>query len=426
MWLFPLFLLACSEPPGAAVDDTANGESDADVDTGADTGTEPSRTACVDGTWPQEAEPDGSVRVTTDHYDLTVDAAADPQDFARLVEAAWMAWSEDVGAEPADRLELVLFPDQDSWVAGLAERGIAAPVGAGGYYDPGTGLASLFRQPTLYFTEMLFLHEAFHQFHLRARSGTSTLPSWYVEGLAEWTSRHDWDGRCVRIGADPRATWEDYWAQVAGETDGSDLAAWVRADTFPDRPAMMSFVHFMAGERSADWHAFRQAEDAGARADLDVAGLDDAWAAHVRANQEPLTPLWLDCLHRSPDTLRELSFGGIAAVRWKETPLHLEVEIPVVPGGYSGGLIGWSEEGFDVIWIDEGGGVSRWVLTSGRNDWFGLGSIPTPGATVLWVQEGTSVSLDGEAFDFDPVLPEAAGHAVYGGTGDFVTIQASQ
>ena len=417
MWLLLLSLISCNGGPKALSTDTAGTGSD----TGMDTEPGPSRTACTDGTWPQEGA-DGLVRVTTDHYDLTVDAASDPQDFARMIEAAWLAWSEDLGMQPSGRLELTLYPDQDAWVAGLAERGIAAPMGAGGYYDPGTGLAALFRQPTLYFTEMLFLHEAFHQFHLSARTGTAALPTWYVEGLAEWTSRHDWDGRCVRVGADPVVTWEDYWAQVASETDGSDLATWVAADTFPDRPAMMSFVHFMEEARTTEWRAFRQAQDAGAGATLDASGLDATRTEHVLAHQEPLTPLWLECLHRTPDTLREISYGAITAVRWKNTPAHVRMEIPRVPGGYSGGLIGWSDTGFDVVWVDETGWVSRWIFTPDRNEWNGLGSIPTPDETVLWDQEGSSLSIDGVAFDFDPVLPEAAGQAVYGGVGDFVTL----
>ena len=420
------FVLACADPDvdldsDVDVVDTDDADDTDDTDAPDDTAVDPTASGCADGPWPEEVLGDGSVRVTTDHYVLTVDAIADPQDYARLVEAAYAAWTEDFGAAPdGGPLELQLYPTYDAWVAGLAARGIAAPAGAGGYYDPGTRLASLYRQPTLYFTEMLWLHEAFHQFHLLTRTG-GPLPTWYVEGMAEWSSRHDWDGRCVRVGADPLATWEDAWSQA--DVD-ADLPGWVAGDRFPGRPEMMAFVHYMADEQAPRWGDFRDAVDFGSGATLDPAGLEAGFANHVRKNQEPLQPLWLDWVHRSPTTMRGVSGGALSAVRWKAAPARLEVDVPVVADAYAGGLVGWSAEGFDVVFVDGGGGLSRWTFTPDRNDWFSIGAVADPGKTVRWVQTASGLTLNGQAVPIAPVLPAAAGHAIYGATADFVTVAA--
>lgn len=417
--MFGWLVVACAGPGDddtEVVVDTDVVDTDADTDT-EDPGYDATSSGCAEGgPWPEEVLDDGSVRVRTEHYVLTVDAQADAQDYARLTEAAYAAWADDFGAEPYGApFELVMYPSEQAWVDGLAARGVTAPRGAGGYYDPGTRLASMWRQPTLYFTEMLWLHEAFHQFHLQTRTG-GVLPVWYVEGMAEWTSRHDWDGRCVRVAAEPRATWEDYWAHA----DLDRLADHVAADDFPGRPSMMGFVHFLATEHPDDFAAFRADIDFGLGASFDATGLDDAYAAHVDRWQEPMTPLWLDWLHRSPTTMRGVSAGALSVVRYKEPPAQVIVEIPVVPGAYAGGLVGWAEDGFDVVFVDGTGSVSRWTSTPTRNDWVTIGAIPQPGPRIRWTQKGGEVWLDGRAVVLDPVLPAAAGHAIYGASADFV------
>ena len=80
----------------------------------------------------------------------------------------------------------------------LSRRLLAAgvqPPAAGGYYHPSGRTAYAWRQPTIYFTRCLILHEATHQFHYLARTSNSvSLAFWYAEGLAEFLSRHYWDG----------------------------------------------------------------------------------------------------------------------------------------------------------------------------------------------------------------------------------------
>jgi hypothetical protein len=109
----------------------------------------------------------------------------------------------------------------------------------------------MFRQPGYYFTRVLGLHEAIHQFHdLTRHPPSKTMPQWYVEGIAEYLSRHDWDGRCIRLGVRPlvgsesdvpipeaMSTPRDLSAILAGETKGTRGEAWAIVRFLDTAPA---------------------------------------------------------------------------------------------------------------------------------------------------------------------------------------------
>jgi hypothetical protein len=365
------------------------------------------------------------VRVRSEHYDALLPESWDAQDTARLLEAAWDAMAEDLGATPAVQapLELGVYPSREAWAQALRLRGIPVPSDAGGYYDPGTRFASLYAQPTLYFSEMLLLHEAYHQFHLLARTATAPLPTWYVEGLAEWASRHDWDGACVRLGADPRASFEDYWATALQglDTRGSDLAAWTAGDSFPGRPEMMAFVHAQERAQAEAWGAYRAGTDFGAGGTLPRLA-DEDFRAHVEAFQEPLTPVWLDWLHRTPDTMDGVAPGTLSAVRYKQRPSALRFTATLDGAAYVGGLIGWSAEGFDVLLVDPAGEVSRWVSSPSESGWSVIGQLPARPDVLRWEQDPDGVRLDGQRFAFTRPLPPAAGFVLYDGAARFTTL----
>jgi hypothetical protein len=377
---------------------------------------------CHDAALTVTQRPDGYQEVETEHYRLTVDASADAIDLAHLVEAAYTAYGEDLGvALPAGPLELTLFANATDWADGLSARGIPVPTGAAGYYDPRTGLASLYRQPTAYYTQMLWLHEAFHQVHLQARTRPDDLPIWYLEGLAEWASRHDWDGRCVAIGADPRVTFEDSWAIAAeSSTSGADLQRWIDDDAFPGRPEMMSLVHHAERDDTDRWRAFRDAMDFGDGGDYLVD--TQAWTDHVSQNQEPLTPIWLDWIHRTPDTVRGVSPGVLSVARSKEAPRDWTVALSLSDAAYVGGLIGWSDDSFDLVLVDAQGEVSRWQHTPTLDDWSVIDQLDAVADPLVWTQGPSGLTLGGQTLDVVSDLPPAAGHALYDGVADFVLL----
>ena len=402
-------------------EDTSGDTASPDPTTSRPTGPTLAR-GCHDAPLTVTPRPDGYQEVQTEHYLLTVDGAADALDLAHLAEAAYTAYTDDLGVTlPPGPLELTLFADATDWADGLTARGIPVPAGAAGYYDPRTGLASLYRQPTAYYTQMLWLHEAFHQVHLQARTRADDLPIWYLEGLAEWASRHDWDGRCVAIGADPRVTFEDSWA-IAAESDasGADLQAWIDNDDFPGRPEMMAVVHHAERDDTERWRAFRAAMDFG---DGDSYLIDpQAWSKHVSENQEPLTPIWLDWLHRTPDTLRGISPGVLSVARVKDTPSDWTVALPLDTAAYVGGLIGWTDDSFDLVLVDGGGEVSRWQHTPTLDDWSVIDQLDAVDNPLVWSQGPGGLTLGGQPLDLVSALPPAAGHALYDGVADFVLL----
>ena len=418
--LLPLW--ACSPASESPETDDTSGDTAVSGTVPSPTTGPPLARGCHDTPLTVTPRPDGYQEVVTEHYRLTVDAAADAIDLAHLAEAAYAAYTEDLGVTlPPGPLELTLFADATDWAEGLADRGIPVPTGAAGYYDPRTGLASLYRQPTAYYTQMLWLHEAFHQVHLQARTRTDDLPIWYLEGLAEWASRHDWDGRCVAIGADPRVTFEDSWA-IAAESaaSGADLQAWIDDDDFPGRPEMMAVVHYAERADTAAWRAFRDAMDFG---DGDTYAVDSsAWADHVSVNQEPLTPVWLDWIHRTPDTLRGVSPGVLSVARVKATPVDWTVALPLGGAAYVGGLIGWSDDSFDLLLVDAGGEVSRWQHTPTLDDWSVIDQLGAVDDPLIWSQGAGGLTLGGQPVDVVSTLPPAAGHALYDGVADFVLL----
>ncbi|MFT4974639.1 MAG: hypothetical protein ACI8S6_000522, partial [Myxococcota bacterium] len=158
--------------------------------------------------------------IETEHYRLYFEIdESEALQMARLAEAAFDAMVDYFDAEPtALPLKAGWYTDFSAFQAAIVADGTTAP-DSGGYYWPGTQTAYMFTQPTVYYSRMLFLHELAHQFHFLARTGNDGRDSWYVEGVAEYLSRHDWDGACIRLGRLPMLTWEDTPADALAEGD---------------------------------------------------------------------------------------------------------------------------------------------------------------------------------------------------------------
>ncbi len=193
-----------------APDAGRDGDGGAGTDAGADADTAPSP-GCFDG--PVAVVDEGTrVVATTVHYRLEAEAdAARASEWARLLEASYAQQITifDGALTPASLpLRVKVFRDAASFRAGLSADGIGAVGEAGGYYEPSNETAYLAVQPTRYYTQVLLVHEAVHQIHDLTRAAPS-LPFWYIEGIAEALSRHDWDGRCARLATRPLLSQED-------------------------------------------------------------------------------------------------------------------------------------------------------------------------------------------------------------------------
>lgn len=213
------------------------------------------------------------VLAITEHYRL--EAQTDParaRALVRLLEAAYeeqVAIFEGAPAPSSLPLTVKVFRDEAAFRAGLSADGLGDVGEAGGYYEPSNETAYLYVQPTRYFTQVLLVHEAVHQIHGLVRTAPS-LPFWYIEGIAEALSRHDWDGRCARLGVRPLLSQEDTPLDAREElaVGGPTLAGIVAGSTRPSRPVAQSVFRYLTREEGGplapSFMSFRRAVDRGA------------------------------------------------------------------------------------------------------------------------------------------------------------------
>src|SRR2546425_12237498 len=92
--------------------------------------------------------------VESAHWRLTAAAPRlETEEWSRMLEAAWPQYAEFFGKAPTlakdERLAAAFFEDRTSMETAIRAAGGAAPgAGEGGYYDPVSKCAYLFRQPS--------------------------------------------------------------------------------------------------------------------------------------------------------------------------------------------------------------------------------------------------------------------------------------
>ncbi len=379
-------------------------------------------------------------RTETEHYvlELAVDEN-EATELARLAETAWSGFeSYFPGAVDlaGARLEAFLDTDETAWGDRIAADGLEVPWGAGGYFHTATNRAYLYAQPTVYFTRQLFLHELAHQFHA-ASADTVDHPAWWAEGTAEFIARHDWDGECVRLGVLPRLTFEDMPADAVEDLDAEplELAAWIDGDDFPGRPLMFELFRFFETHtgRAPGWQAVRDAFDLGEPPTADeiaaliglgeLSEIEADFDAFVRDDPEPMSPIWLEWLHRTPTSVEGWAFNGVmTAARVKERPAQMSVtaDSPALAGGASGLLLAWDGSDDHTIAMLFGDGVvSRWHIADGQLDWTDIATVDPPGnAPVSFAITGyndgeVEIAIEGNAITVPIEATPAAGLAVY-------------
>jgi len=376
----------------------------------------------------------------TPHYSLLAQAdIGRTEGFARMLEAAWEEYARFFGAEPelsaGERLRVRFFRDHAAYRAGLAADGLSGVSGSGGYYEPSTSTAYLFDQPTRYFTQTLLLHEAAHQFHGRSRDLSSDLPFWYREGVAEYLSRHDWDGRCVRLGVRPLVTQEDSPAQALAmlESGAISMANLVDQSTPASRPLAYSmfryFSHVDSGALATIFRRFRTSVDNGGdpmaafSESLGTPASHDApWLAFLRDDQEPMTTIVLEHAHIGPTSLDAFSeYFSIAIVKQPVTRFETSFRVPD-DAGWSGGIV-LGYEGpsrFEAIVVRESGRLQRFDVAEGAR-WNDVDAAPSSvdgryAFAVAYSPGRVAVTINGSSWDFETTLPPISGVAVDSGS----------
>ncbi|MHC4469422.1 MAG: hypothetical protein ACYTDY_05805 [Planctomycetota bacterium] len=333
----------------------------------------------------------------TARYRIEAEAApAEAREMGLVLEAAWAEWAAYFGKEPRlekdEKLRVVFCATKASFDARLRRDGVKPPK-AGGYYSPGRRTAYLWRQPTGPFTRMLLLHECTHQFHYLARTGNRGLPAkWYVEGLAEYLSRHHWDGEKVTLGVVPVVTLEDYpaAARKALQTNEVDLRDVVEGKKF-HRPVSFALLRYLS---SADGGKHRKRFDkVAAKLDRGVkssallfktfgspAALRERLLAFLEEEQEPFSQIFNSWEGTGPRGLHGFAPGAIvSACRVKGPAKRLEarLEIPA-EGRWIGGMLLHHEgkDDYTVALIHNGKRIRVDRRRNGK--WEILVSVPCP------------------------------------------------
>jgi hypothetical protein len=378
----------------------------------------------------------GGVRVTGPTVDLW--AAVDEDravDLAELLEAALPAIEAWFGEEvPSDRLPLnvELHADEASMLAAIAAAGVEKPAGAGGFYHPSVQTSWLYRQPTRYYEQVLLLHEVVHQVHDLVRSSSHNMPGWWVEGVAEYLGRHDWDGECARVAQRPLGTLEDFDRQAlealeAGVsfsgalTGGGGRPGGYGLLRYLDRgfPGLMAELRISMDEGDG-------ALDSEAAVEAIYGDVGDGWRDWLADHQQPMNPFYEEWFHRTPDSMIGRA-GGMIHGRIKEAPTAFHVTVPGPDGGRAAGVLAaWDSNSDWVTVVAAEDGIWSFDATSSGAVWNWRADLPsTPGphdVTAVAVEGGTELTWGDVTFVSPHDLTFAGGLAVSGGEAFFENI----
>lgn len=267
------------------------------------------------------------VTLTGDHYTLHSDyPEAERKEALKVLEACWEPFEDFFGKAPRlkkdERLHIWLFLNQRDWGEKIASDGGGIPTGAGGYYWPTSKAVYLWKQPTLYNTRQLLIHEAAHQFHyLACCNNTNPKDTWYIEGIAESISRHHWDGEKLTLMTIPMVSLADF-PRRASELMGADdydFDAFLRSDRASTRPEQWAVVRYLYLKEPKVWKRVAKKLDQGASAKkiLRYLGKPKKLLANIRewlkTQQEPWVYLWNEWQSISDDGLLGYSSVTCAA-----------------------------------------------------------------------------------------------------------------
>jgi len=331
--------------------------------------------------------------VETVHYRLVAAAPREEaEELGRVLEAAWERFQAWFGAAPklaqGEKLVVRLLPDLAAWEAGIRADGGTPPAGAGGYYWTGSRTAYLFRQPTIYYTRVLLLHEAAHQFHFLARTNNrNPLADWYTEGIAEYLSWHTWDGERLTLGVLPLLSLEDRaaGALTVVRDQSFDLAEVVEGKREADRPLCWALFRFLAigdqGKPVGRFPAFCRKMDAGGAAGPAFKGqfgqaraLRKKFHAWVEAEQQAWAPVFNEWEPIGDRRIRGVAnVVSLCRLKAPANTLKATLEVPGQARFRGGLLLHFVDAGdYTTALVDEAGVVR--VARRANDAWVSLGT----------------------------------------------------
>ena len=441
-WMLLLALAACPSPQDPDDDDSADDDDDsADDDDSQD---DDDATADDDDSTPDWRDdafcdtdgvtvtPEGAgFRVTTDEYDLYAEVELEEAEvMGAMLAAAYDAFSAWFGATAPPSLEVELWATEAAWANSIAADGLDVPWGAGGLYHSASQTAYLWRQPTRYYTRQLLLHEVGHQFHYLARTGNQGIPGWYAEGVAEFISRHDWDGACLQLGVRPLVSQADLpeAAQSFVNQQGFPLGDLLDDTGVGGRPLQHQLFRYFEAQHPADWQAFKDLMDAhpqDPRAEFEaIFGPADALEAtleeHVAADQEPLDLVYSDWSHIHPHAVEGWS-QYLTIARMKQDPSWFTASFAPVSSPFGAGvLLAWeSNDNYLALIVADNGNLWTFDMVDGSATWWDQGIGPGgPVYTfdVTWDDPEVTVQINDQTWTDTLSNPPAAGVVVNGAT----------
>ncbi len=383
-----------------------------------------------------------SATVESAHYRVTVEGTeAEADEVAKVLEAAWPLYRDFFGAEPklaeGERLGVFVAATVEGFRARLTADGITPPA-AGGYYSPGNRTAYLWRQPTIYYSRCLLLHEAAHQFHYLARTGNRALPmGWYVEGIAEYLCRHTWDGERLAVGVLPTLSLEDYAAAARREAAGDAGALASRlAKGDLSRPLMWALFrwlrHGAEEKKRANLPRLCDKLDRGAAGDDllwkafgSPPRVAEALVAYLETEQEPWTPVFNEWEGIGPGRIRGVAPPPIVSfcrVKAEVRRLAASLQVPA-EGDWRGGLLlDYAGNADYVVAMSTPDGTVTVARRTDAAGWQTLGAVkfppPAPGQPLPFVAErgegGVRLRVAGRDAGHYPLAARSMGLALQG------------
>ena len=318
--------------------------------------------------------------VSSEHYEVRQEGEpGDAEKSARVLEAAWPQFQRYFKAKPklkkGEKLVVRYFSAREAWSKALQADGATVPDGAGGYYWPQTKTVYLYKQPTVYYSRVLLLHEAAHQFHYLSKTRNKNPDAaWYREGVAEYLSWHHWDGATLELAVQPNISLKDYAAAALTEAKagGFDFAGLVEGKGTPSRAFSWSLVRYLAtggkdGKPLKRWEHFRRKMDGGVRpgptfkktiGQFGAAG--KGYTAWLEENQQPFAYVFNEWIGIGPGRMH--GFAGVVSVCRVKAPSKFftaTMEPPADAKGWKGGVLlhYTSKEDYSVALLDWGGFV---------------------------------------------------------------------
>ena len=142
------------------------------------------------------------------------------------------------------------------------------------------------------------------------------------------------------------------------------------------------------------------AEEIGASLGLSLADLEARLVEFVDTDQEPMVPVYLEWLHRTPSSVRGWAAGVITVARHQTPPATASLVSEAPAGGAVGLLLSWdSGNDFDALVLDAAGAVWTFNAVGGVNSWNFVADVAPPTDAISWTlaHDGSEalVSIDG-------------------------------